>query len=449
MNRAATIALLLAAAIGGSTAAPALAGHARPSVVRCGQVISHDTRLSKDLVDCPGTALTIGADHVTLDLGGHLVDGINAAGSDGIAVDGHDGVTVAHGTVRQFRVNGVAFRDSGRGRVKDVAVRQIGAGGVEGEDVSAGIFVDGSDDVEIERNRVSNDVEAYQADGIVVLNSNRPQIARNYTSDNAWNGIVVAGSPRARVVRNRSARNVNSGIVVVDSEGSVISRNVASDHLNPEDTGGIVLLVCSRCLVTGNELSGNAAAGISVENESTSTKVVRNRVRGGGDGILVLDSDENTVAGNGVQSVGGVGIVLDELFLDGSDGNTISDNAVVRSGLAGILVVGGSDENLLSENMASGSAGTGEEGDPAGGILVEGATANRLERNVTARNAADGIHVATAGNRLERNTSFLNGGRGINAIAGTIDGGGNRAFRNVLSPAVLGSRVRVRIGDAR
>ena len=151
-------------------------------------------------MDCPGTALTIGADGVTLDLGGHVVDGINAPGSEGIAVDGHSRVTVANGTVREFRVNGVAFRESARGRVHDVAIKQIGAGGAEGEDVSAGIFVDGSDGVEIEGNRASNHVEAYQADGIVVLNSSRPEIARNYTSDNAWNGIVVAGSPRARLV---------------------------------------------------------------------------------------------------------------------------------------------------------------------------------------------------------------------------------------------------------
>ena len=437
MNRAATLALLLAAAIAGPAATPALAGQSRSSAVRCGQVISHDTRLSKDLVNCPGTALTIGADGVTLDLGGHVVDGINAPGSEGIAVDGHSRVTVANGTVREFRVNGVAFRDAARGRVRELVVRQIGAGGVEGEDVSAGIFVDGSDGVEIEGNRVSNHVEAYQADGIVVLNTNRPEVARNYTSDNAWNGIIVVESPQARVLRNRSARNVNSGILVVTSERSVVSRNLASGHVNP-DTGGIVLLACVKCVVAGNELNDNDAAGISVENESTSTKVVRNRVRGGGDGILVLDSDETTVAGNGVQSVAGVGIVLDALFLDGSDGNTISGNAVVRSGLAGILVVGGSDGNLLSENVASGSAGTGEGEDPAGGIVVDGATANRLERNVTARNAADGIRVVTAGNRLARNTSFLNRGRGIDAIAGTIDAGGNRAFQNALSPQCSG-----------
>ena len=46
--------------------------------------------------------------------------------------------------------------------------------------------------------------------------------------------------------------------------------------------------------------------------------------------------------------------------------------------------------------------------------------------------------MGTAGNRLARNTSFLNGGRGIDAIAGTIDGGGNRAFQNALSPQCSG-----------
>ena len=68
MRKTGTIALVLAATIGASTAPPALVGGSSSPPVRCGQVISHDTRLSKDLVNCPGTALTIGADGVTLDL---------------------------------------------------------------------------------------------------------------------------------------------------------------------------------------------------------------------------------------------------------------------------------------------------------------------------------------------------------------------------------------------
>ena len=49
---------------------PALA-----SQVRCGDVITQDTRLEADLVNCPGDGIVIGADHVALDLNGHVIDG--------------------------------------------------------------------------------------------------------------------------------------------------------------------------------------------------------------------------------------------------------------------------------------------------------------------------------------------------------------------------------------
>ncbi|MGZ4202278.1 MAG: hypothetical protein ACXVRH_09500, partial [Thermoleophilaceae bacterium] len=74
------------------------------------------------------------ADGVTLDLGAHVLDGTNAPGGEGVAVDGHRQVRIVNGTVRDFRFNGVALRNSPRGAVQGVTVRQIGAGGAEGED---------------------------------------------------------------------------------------------------------------------------------------------------------------------------------------------------------------------------------------------------------------------------------------------------------------------------
>ena len=57
-----------------------LAGQALANHVQCGDVISQDTTLDSDLIDCPGDGLVIGADGITLDLGGHTVDG------DGVGV---------------------------------------------------------------------------------------------------------------------------------------------------------------------------------------------------------------------------------------------------------------------------------------------------------------------------------------------------------------------------
>jgi hypothetical protein len=54
----------------------ALANH-----VQCGDVITQDTTLDSDLIGCPGDGIVIGGSDITLDLGGHTVEG-NAIGVD-------------------------------------------------------------------------------------------------------------------------------------------------------------------------------------------------------------------------------------------------------------------------------------------------------------------------------------------------------------------------------
>lgn len=59
--------------------------------VHCGLTITSDVRLSNDLVGCSGNGIVIGADNVTLDLNGHIIDG-------------HSGMRVKGGSVQQFGV---------------------------------------------------------------------------------------------------------------------------------------------------------------------------------------------------------------------------------------------------------------------------------------------------------------------------------------------------------
>ena len=80
-------------------ASPASAAH-----VNCGDVITQDTTLDSDLVNCPGDGVVIGADNMTLDLAGHTIDGAGAGeGGQGVDNDeGHDGVTVQRGRIQDF-----------------------------------------------------------------------------------------------------------------------------------------------------------------------------------------------------------------------------------------------------------------------------------------------------------------------------------------------------------
>jgi Right handed beta helix region len=65
------------------------------------------------------------------------------------------------------------------------------------------------------------------------------------------------------------------------------------------------------------------------------------------------------------------------------------------------------------------------------GILVEAtATGTLVDHNVTSANTDDGIEVDNPATTLTRNTADDNGDLGIEAIAGVLDGGHNRAADN-------------------
>ena len=102
---------------------PAAANH-----VGCGDVITQDTTLDSDLIDCPENGLVVGASDVTLDLGGHTVDGIDPNnGYSGILVSNRIGVTVRNGDVYDF-YKGLEITgfDESRNLVDEVTVGSIG-----------------------------------------------------------------------------------------------------------------------------------------------------------------------------------------------------------------------------------------------------------------------------------------------------------------------------------
>ena len=103
--------------------------------VQCGDVVTQDTTLDSDVV-CEGesygvTAITIAADNVTLDLGGHAVTAANSyedETSNGISTDmARAGLTVTDGTVRGFSAG---VRLSASGSVVEGLTLANGSGGL-------------------------------------------------------------------------------------------------------------------------------------------------------------------------------------------------------------------------------------------------------------------------------------------------------------------------------
>lgn len=62
-------------------------------------------------------------------------------------------------------------------------------------DASAGVLVKNSPDTSVASSSVTNDVSAFQSDGVDVLSSARTIISDNRLVKNVWNGMFVLASP--------------------------------------------------------------------------------------------------------------------------------------------------------------------------------------------------------------------------------------------------------------
>ena len=369
-------AMVLALLMGGFAALGA--GQALASHLDCGDTITTDTKLHRDLVNCPNNGIVIGADNITLDLNGHTIDGNGELTEDcapdeicdvGVVNDGHTRVTVTGGSVRQF-AEGVLLLGAGHNRLGHLSV--------------SGNFLRGILIVESSHTRIEGSA-----------------ITRNgLTTDQA--GLVLFTSHNNRIERNRLSSNGDIGLFSVDdTNDNRIANNTFAD--NPE----AAILIGGN----GNQLTGN--------------RLLRN-----GDGIGIA-GNHNTITRNHIADAQtcpeecGIGLGIS---IDGGTQNLIAANLVTRIQI-GIRVeafAGTTTDNVLRANVVRAAALDGI----AIGLEQGPVTNTLLDRNLAIGAGDDGIDVDSAATTLTRNLALRNGDLGIEAVAGVIDGGGNRAAGN-------------------
>jgi parallel beta-helix repeat protein len=216
---AVSVALLVSAlacwlAIGG--------GQASAAQVGCGDTITTNTKLHHNLTNCPNNGIVIGANGVTLNLNGHRIDGDGtpAVGCDpetefcdvGVVNDGHDGVTVKHGSVREF-LYGVFVGRARHNRVLGISSRK---------NFFFGFFVAESAR-SLVRNSSGSGNPAPEGDGLGLFGSHRVRIVHSSFRRNAL-GIHISDSPGNVIKKNRLSRNSDFAIIV-EADRNRIRRN--------------------------------------------------------------------------------------------------------------------------------------------------------------------------------------------------------------------------------
>jgi parallel beta-helix repeat protein len=266
---AVAVTAMLALAVAGPVALTGAeaAGQGQP---QCGDKITTDTTLHEDLVNCPNNGIRIGADNITLDLNGHLIDGDGTSeeGERGIGVENEhgNGVTVMHGSIRQFD-GGVNLGNVRHNRMLDISAFN-------------NTFV-----------------------GIALFGSSRSVVRDSSGSSSTKRGeeigVGLVGSHHVRVLHNSLRDNSETGIWVTRGSHNLVRAN----HIR--GAGGDGVLVDERAkhtLLKGNRASGAKDDGFDVEKRTT--KVTGNRALRNHDlGIEAVrgvnDGGGNVAHGNG------------------------------------------------------------------------------------------------------------------------------------------------------
>jgi parallel beta-helix repeat protein len=367
------VAVALLAAVGSAS------GRAFAPGPSCGDTITVDTKLVKDLANCPNNGIVIGADNITLDLNGHVVDGDDAEFADcppdeacdiGVLDFDHHGVTIKGGKVRQFTFGAL---------VVGATDSRFSALDLSHHFFSGLLLAECSHSVVEGITASGNGLTTDQA-GVDIFDSDHLKLAGNAVSANGDIGFFVSGLDDGRFLGNRIADHPEAGILL--------------DHGN------------------GNEFS-------------------HNRFSNNGDAIA-LSGDANTVAGNWLsgpsecsEECNGFGISL-----EGGTGNLIEGNTVLGFDHAGIHAAafeefGGPPTvgNTISRNVVRGPT--------VDGLHVESTAFDTLLEGNTAIGAGDdGVDVDNAATTVEGNLAFRNGDLGVEAVPGVTDGGGNHAAAN-------------------
>jgi large repetitive protein len=342
--------LFLAAVLG-----PAVAGVVAPSGAKaaspqpkCGDTITTDTTLHEDLVNCPNNGIVIGADGITLDLNGHTIDGDGtpAAGCDpttefcdvGVVNFGHDGVTVMHGSLRQFG-GGVNFGEVRHNRLLGISTS---------------------------RNRFVG-IQFFNSSRILVRNC-----SGNRTTSHEGDGVGVFDSRHVRILNSTFQHNAHVGIKPVDSTNGVIKGNLVA-HNGDE---GFLMEGGEGFQIRHNRLARNGA-GITLGPGSHNV-IKRNHLFRGRDGIRIEKGHGNLVANNVVVHArrAGIRLGIPHPFLGGAH-NLVRRNRVLDSRVDGFLVNAKDDHSILKHNIAKGAGDDGFDVESHSAKL----TSNRAVRN--------------------------------------------------------------------
>lgn len=280
--------------------------------------------------------------------------------------------------------------------------------------------------VRLRNNYIGSDATGFRA----ISNGSsgvRISAARDVEVGNSASPNLISGNNGPGVLIEAPAHGV-------EISGNLIGTDAAGTGRLPNATSGVLIHGYSNT-ISGNTLSGNNGAGISLYSGASDNTVIANRI-----GLAAT--------GSAVVANLGAGVEIASSALRNRIGFSIFRNIISGNGGDGVLIASGSASNTVASNYI-GTDFNGVYAVPNGGHGVQvidspfNTIGDAAGPNLISGNASNGVHIQGAlatGNRVEHNfvgvnitgtTAVANGRDGV-GLLGTI-GNNVGPGRNIIS----------------
>ncbi len=184
--------------------------------VNCGDVITKNTILINNLLDCINNGLIIGANNIELNCNGHKIDGTFKGGSKGVDINGKNGVIIKNCKITDFS-NGISLEHSNGSYFE---------GNVFENNDFSGIYIERGSDNKI-KNNLFNDTEF----GIQIGSSDFNEISFNIFENNDL-GIWM-GSSLNNTISDNTFSNNDYALNLKYSSNNYVENNIANNNHYP------------------------------------------------------------------------------------------------------------------------------------------------------------------------------------------------------------------------
>lgn len=235
------------------TASAGTCGGAVPC--NCGDTLVESQTMWYDLNDCSGCGLIIGADSLTLDGNGHLIDGDSLGSSEyGIYLDNKKRVTIKNCNVQQFSYAGIYLCNySNNNTLLDNTANNKNGRGIY-------LFNNSNGNV-----LINNTANHNRVHGIQLEHSSNNILTNNIANENNQFGIELYDTANHNVVINNIIKsNQWCGIWLASSFYNALIRNTASDNTYE----GIYVKYSYYNNISNNFLIGNKTYGVFLRFDS-------------------------------------------------------------------------------------------------------------------------------------------------------------------------------------